>query len=132
MEIVDELVKVSAGPLGTLLLVLGNAGAAMAIRWINGKTKSQNIRTAVGTLTTVVQAEVARLNQQMVKSLKDDGKFSADEKARINAVARDSINAQLPAGVRRAAGHAVRDLPGFIDSLIEQAVAAAKGPPAIR
>jgi uncharacterized membrane protein YgcG len=125
----DEILKVIAEPLGTLLLVLINAGIAMAVRWIHQNTKSENIKLATDTLSTVVQAEVARLNQQVVKALKNDGKFSDNEKGQIKESARRSIREQLTPAVQKGAGYVVQDLERLIDALIEQAVVEAKAAP---
>jgi ElaB/YqjD/DUF883 family membrane-anchored ribosome-binding protein len=124
----EDLVKIVAEPLGALLLVMVNAGLAMAIRWINQRTKSENIQLAVGTLGTVVEAEVARLNQQVVKALKNDGRFSEDEKAQIKSTARAAVQDQLTPAVQKAAGYAVQDVEVLVNSMIERAVTAAKAP----
>lgn len=125
----EEILKMIAEPLGALLLVLINAGIAVAVRWIHQNTKSENIKLATTTLSTVVTTEVARLNQQVVKALKNDGRFSEDEKAQIKNTARRAVREQLTPTVQKAAGYMVNDLEVMIDAMIEQAVVKAKTRP---
>lgn len=125
----DEILKIIAEPLGTLLLVLVNAGIAVAVRWMHQHTKSENIRLATDTLGEVINAEVARLNQQVVKALKDGDGFTDAEKQQVKDTARRSIQEQLTPAVQKGAGYLVKDLERLIDSLIERAVVAAKVTP---
>lgn len=124
----DDLMMQIAEPLGALLLVLANAVVAMAVRWINQHTKNQKVQQATTTLNEVVTSEVARLNQQVVKALKNDGKFDDNERYQIKQTALDAIRKQLPAGVQKAAGYMVQDVEAYIAALIERAVVAAKAP----
>jgi uncharacterized membrane protein YebE (DUF533 family) len=126
----DDLMMQIAEPLGALLLVMANAALAMAVRWINQHTKNQKVQQAATTLNEVVTAEVARLNQQVVDALKNDGKFDDNERYQIKQTALNAITKQLPAGTQKAAQYMVQDLEAYISALIERAVAAAKGPPA--
>jgi hypothetical protein len=127
MEVLmDEILKIIAEPLGTLLLVLINAGIAVAVRWIHQNTKSENIKLATDTLSEVVTAEVARLNQQVVRALKNDGKFDDNERYQIKQAAMNSINKQLTPAIRASAGYVVNDLELMIDGLIERTVVKAK------
>lgn len=125
----DEILKIIAEPLGTLLLVLINAAVAMAVRWIHENTKSENIKLATDTLSTVVKAEVARLNQQVVRALKDGDGFTDTEKQQVKEAARRSIQEQLTPAVQKGAGYLVQDLDKLIDALIERAVVKAKAAP---
>jgi hypothetical protein len=118
----EEILQVIAEPLGALLLVLINAVAAMAIRWVHSHTKSENMRMAADTLKAVAVAEVNRLNTQVVAALKDDGKFSDAEQQQIKATALKAIIEQLPAPVKKATGYMVNDLEAYVNSLIELAV----------
>lgn len=127
----EEILKMMAEPLGTLLLALVNAGIIMAIRWVHQHTKSDNVRMAVSTMGEVVQTEVGRLNQQVVEALKNDGKFDEQEQARIKQTALDTINKQLPPAVKKAAGYVMKDIEAYLNGLIEVSVVKAKAlPPA--
>jgi uncharacterized membrane protein YebE (DUF533 family) len=122
----EELIKVIADPLGALLLGLVNAGVVLAIRWIHNRTKNERAQAAVTAIGDVTTATVARLNQQVVNALKNDGKFDEAEKAQIKQVALKSINEQLRPEVRKAAGGFLDDLDAYIDSKLEEAVGAPK------
>jgi hypothetical protein len=125
----EELIKLIAEPLGALLLALVNAGVVLAIRWLNQRTKNEKALTAAAAIGDITKATVARLNQQVVKALKNDGKFDEDEKYQIKQTALDAINRQLTPEVKKAAVGLVADLEAFIEAKLEEAVVAAKPPP---
>lgn len=122
----EEILKIIAEPLGALLLALANVGVGLAIRWIHNRTKNERVVAATATIGDVTKATVARLNQQVVDALKNDGKFDEAEKAQVKQAALTSINEQLRPEVIKAAGGFLADLDAYIDSKLEEAVSTPK------
>jgi len=108
------------------MLALVNAIIVLAIRWVNQHTNNQKAQAAAGAIGDIAGATVARLNQQVVEALKNDGKFDNNERYQIKQTAIDAVNRQLTPQVRRAAKGFVVDLEAYIDAKIEEAVVNSK------
>lgn len=122
----EAFIGALAAPLGQALVALLNVAIIMLLKWGREKIKSEGAIKALEHVTLVAQTVVVSLNQEVVAALKNDGKFDAQEKARIKATAVTMVNQQLPKTVTTAAGYLINDLNSLIDQLIERAVVRAK------
>jgi hypothetical protein len=91
--------------------------------------KDQNVRDsvdwAITTAEHIADAVVIAPNETLVNGLKASGQWTATTASAAKTAALNAMAAQLPAAAHDALARAIADLPGYLDTLIEAAVATA-------
>jgi type II secretory pathway pseudopilin PulG len=115
-----------------ILAVLAIIGVVLPVvtpkltAWLKSKTKNEKAANIMERLINFVANVVLELDQTIVDKLKKDGKWNAEEAAKVKAMAVEKINSYLgPAGVAEALAILGIDNPtlqALISTLIEACV----------
>ena len=121
----EELVKVLAPILVTVVGGVTTWILAELSRWIRTKTKNENALAAIEDIVALVRTTVSEVGQT-VQAAAADGKFTPEERNEMKALAMSKAKAQIPPVVERNAIRMINTVDDFIAARIEREVAKAK------
>lgn len=119
--LISQVIPVLVTAAGSILTTLLMIGMKRANEWIRTKVESQRMETALIQLSEAVGGVVMDLEAE-VRRFMTDGKLTQDEQRSLKALARGRIEAQAPAALSALALAGIRDMEGFINGKIEEAV----------
>ena len=114
-----------AAAAATGLLAKGAQYALHAVAGIKNAQLRDGLDWAITTAEDMASTVVTSINQSEVNSLKATGHWNATTAAAAKTAALSALTANLPAPVRAILAHGVSDLPAYLGTLIEAAVATA-------
>ena len=114
-----------AAAAATGLLAKGAQYALHAVAGIKNTQVRDTLDWAIMTAEDLAQTVVTATNQATVNDLKTTGQWTATTAEAAKTAAMSALEAQLPAAAHAALAQAIADLPGYLGTLIEAAVATA-------
>ena len=125
-EISDMLTQIIIPAVSTVLLILLSYATKVAISWINEHTKgkrAERLTELMSNLEAAIDATVTTAQETIVKGLKTDGKFTAEEAAAVKQGVIDSVMRQAGPIVQEISDMGVTEIGEVLHNMVEQSLA---------